>query len=500
MHKQRKPKLKFDSSAIDVDSVLGSSSIEGIDSVVAEMRDRSPLEPAAVYILPERTVTSPSYPTSGQSDQWSGYRRKTTEPVVNQTSGQDTKSLTLITNVLPSVNLTSAPSDHWSGSDESKPVVEQTTGQALPDISPDPVAKQTSVITDQWLGLTIEERPVPTLTSGPDLGKSAPETPSISTSAHSDQWSGLRTEVPRKLKYLPATTAQAAHDVWEQAVYDALWGMEWTEGNPPYKDVSAGYSKIRAATRFGEKTIIRNIRSLKEKLAIEEVSKFDRSTNRPNVYRVYSYREILNRRKSAGLQWVAKNKLGVTLTTGQDNHWSGLPPTTLTSGQSDQASASRPVVSRAPRPVVSQTSHIANKTEKENTTSTFLRELLQAQLPKFDNKIIDRLWMKCRATVPDVTEEEVSILFAEKLPAAFERGITNPNGFLLTAVGASCTRAAINAMRRSREAADPEPEPEIVKTREQQIAELEGMLADYPDHPTASPLWRRKLQELREGN
>jgi hypothetical protein len=99
-----------------------------------------------------------------------------------------------------------------------------------------------------------------------------------------------------------------------------------------------------------------------------------------------------------------------------------------------------------------------------------------------------------------VTEDEVSALFAAKLPAAFERGITNPNGFLLTAVASSCTRAAVDAMRKGGAVADPEPTPEVTKTREQEIAELEGMLSDYPNHPTASLLWRRKLQELREEN
>jgi hypothetical protein len=499
MHKQRKPKLKFDVSAIDVDSVLGSSSIEGIESVVAEMRDRSPLEPAGIYILPERSVTAPSL-TSGQQDQWSGYRREEDKPVSILATGQDSNSLNVLPNATPSNKLTSALSDHWSKpSNGSKPVVNLSTGQPVEAISPESENTQTSRVTNHWSELTTSIEPVVTLTSGLDIGESVPRELATPSSVQSDQWSGSKTETThQKLKYFPALTAQAAHDVWEQAVYDALWAMEWTEGNPPYKDVSAGYSKIRAATRFGEKTIIRNIRSLKEKLAIEEVSKFDRSTNKPNVYRVYSYREILNRRKSAGLQWVAKNKLGVTLTTGQGSHWSDSLAITPTSGQSNQGYASRPLVSRAPRPVVSQTSLIANRTNKENTTSTLLRQLLQAQLPKFDDNIIDRLWKKCRAAVPDVAENEISILFSEKLPAAFERGINNPNGFLFMAVGDSCTRAAIDAMRSSKEA--EEAEPEIVKTREQQIADLESMLAEYPDHPTASPLWRRKLQELREGN
>ena len=492
MHKQRKPKLKFDVSAIDVDSVLGSSSIEGIESVVAEMRDRSPLEPAGVYILPERSTIL----TSGQKDQWSGSEQSTTYPVLPLTTGQEGKPKILLANTGSPSTQTSGITDHWSESlERPQPVVIQSSGRFHQDVSLEIPEQQTSGITDQWSESTPK---VESLSDGHDLNKSTNDKAQTLTSAHSDHWSRLKTEVSQKLKYHPATTAQAAHDVWEQAVYEALWAMEWTEGNPLYKDVSAGYSKIRSATRFGEKTIIRNIRSLKEKLAIEEVSKFDRSTNKPTIYRVYSHREILNRRKSAGLQWVAKNKLGVTLTTGQGNHWSGSPTTILTSGQSDQPHPSRPVVSRALRPVVSQTTLIANRTEKSEPTSTLLRELLQAQLPKFDDRIIDRLWTKCRATVPDVTEDEVSILFSEKLPAAFERGITNPNGFLFTAVGGSCTRTAIDAMRRSREAADPQPE--IIKTREQQIAELEGMLADYPDHPTASPLWRRKLQELREGN
>jgi hypothetical protein len=499
MHKQqRKPKLKFDSSAIDVDSVLGSSSIEGIDSVVAEMRDRSPLEPAAVYILPERAAPEIPSSASGQTDQWSESSSELPYPLVTQTSGHDTKLLKLITKSTPNPKQTSDLTDQWPESVvKSGPVVNQTSGMERVDAPRQPVVTHPSGFKDHWSGSEPQTGPLPTLTSAREERDSTPQAPARLTTTHSDQWSGFKPEISQKPKYVLATTAQAAHDVWEQAVYDALWAMGWSEGNPPYKDVSAGYSKIRAATRFGEKTIIRNIRSLKEKLAIEEVSKFDRSTNKPNVYRVYSYREILNRRKSAGLQWVAKNKLGVTLTSGQDSQWSGMPSATRTSGLSDQVPVSRPVVSRAPRPVASQATLIANKREKENTTSTALREMLQAQLAKFDDAAVGQLWAACQKNVPDVTVEEVSELFHSKHRIAFAPGVKNPIGLLITAVANACTPAAIAEMRWGREVA---AEPEIVRTREEQIADLEFYINEFPPDHEQMAEWRRKLEELREGN
>ena len=92
---------------------------------------------------------------------------------------------------------------------------------------------------------------------------------------------------------------------------------------------------------------------------------------------------------------------------------------------------------------------------KESTTA--LRFLLQAQLPTFDDDVVDEVWASCRKRVTDVTPEEVGRLFAEKLPAIRNQKVHSPNPFLVHAVVKSCTAAAIAAMRQGREVAKDQP-------------------------------------------
>jgi hypothetical protein len=49
---------------------------------------------------------------------------------------------------------------------------------------------------------------------------------------------------------------------------------------------------------------------LQLKLSIEIVRRHNPDTNEPTVYRVYSFESILNRRRAAGLDMVAKKRGG----------------------------------------------------------------------------------------------------------------------------------------------------------------------------------------------
>jgi hypothetical protein len=216
----------------------------------------------------------------------------------------------------------------------------------------------------------------------------------------------------------------------------------------------------------------------------------------------------LRRRESAGLLWVirangvkfvnATNVMGKSPTAPLGNLHSGpirnLP--IASPGESRRGPVGKP-----PGPPLGEPHTQLGRENKtsSNQSSSSVHVLLQKQLPTFDHGIIDKLWARCRAQVPDVTEAEVSNLFDAKMSFAFERGVVNPNGFLLTAVAASCTRAAIDAMRRGRELAEPEQEPDATQTRQEQIANYESYLEALPNHPAAK-LWRSKLDELREEN
>ena len=312
----------------------------------------------------------------------------------------------------------------------------------------------------------------------------------------------LSTPNGRRLRIHEVSNVQDAHTASEHKLLVAMFkkGTPETEYS---RTLRAGLMDLAelCGTRTHKTSARAYVRSLIDKLAIEIIERANNETGESRTYRVYSFTKILDRRRLSGLTHVISTG-GVHFVHPQTGERL-LPGSNLLPGSSQQLDSNflSPSGSNLPLQTGSNLLPLSiNKQRNEQKSTTTMLALLQKQLPTFDNRIADRLWAKCRAQVPDATEEEVSALFAAKLPAAFERGIANPNGFLLTAVASSCTRAAVDAMRKGGEVADTEPIREVTKTHEQQIAELEGMLADYPDHPTASPLWRRKLQELREGN
>lgn len=392
----------------------------------------------------------------------------------------------------------------------------KTSGHQLTD-TPRPVVSNASAISVQWPSM-------PADSDNADL-ISPIDTPSSEDSvtnptAHDDHWSRagsamlsqwspkpiayqdqrpaepvvrITTGSPKKpLRFFRSTEAQDAHDVWEQIIYKALWGGG--PEAPPYKDVAIGYKGIHDLTRFSEKAIIRNIRSLIDKLSIEVITEFDRRTNRPTVYRVYSYGEINRRRKTVGLEWICKNRQGVTLTTGL-----GVNLETPSSGHLDHAFTSEPVASKEPKPLASDTSLlIVNRTVKESST-TALRQLLQAQLPSFDNVMVDRVWSGCRAQAPNVRPEQIAELFAALLPASRQPSIEMPNAWLSRAIITACTQAQVDAMTRAFEkAAATQTEPEPATSLEDDIRLKKALLAAWPTHQDAAE-WRKTI-ELREGN
>jgi hypothetical protein len=84
--------------------------------------------------------------------------------------------------------------------------------------------------------------------------------------------------------------------------------------------VSGGYNRLASKTGLSDKAVMRNLRSLEEKLAITRISLEEKETCTPRVYRVFSYKEILQRRRAAGLEWVIRSGHGVFRICGHNIH------------------------------------------------------------------------------------------------------------------------------------------------------------------------------------
>ena len=262
-----------------------------------------------------------------------------------------------------------------------------------------------------------------------------------------------------------ASLAQDGHSLGEQAVYEVLW----REGKPDKlrtepedlwaaRYVSLGYAEVAAKARINKKSAKLNLQRLIEKQAIEVTSEYIKETSCPRTYRVLSYREIVDRRRRAGMVWVVRNK-AVTFVTPDGIPLEISPLGTSTLGSDTPSgftlgSAPRPgvltptpgIAHAATAPGVETPTHInrevflENSLERQNTTTTtFPRFDLVAQamsqVAYADHNAVTQLVEDCSGIVPDVTAEEICEFVQEKSNiVAASSTIKNPIGFLLATV------------------------------------------------------------------
>ncbi len=134
-------------------------------------------------------------------------------------------------------------------------------------------------------------------------------------------------ESPRKAKETPsgrtapyariyrATRVQDGHSYAEQAIYEALWAAVPSlldDGTDAYRIVQIGYDRLARLTHLSWVSVKANLRSLEKKLAIEIIATENSASREGKTYKIYSNAVILERRRSAGLEWVRKTR-GVKL-------------------------------------------------------------------------------------------------------------------------------------------------------------------------------------------
>ena len=109
------------------------------------------------------------------------------------------------------------------------------------------------------------------------------------------------------------TLVQDAHTPGEQVVLATLFrlGKQSRWGHPqPDGSCLVGVSLAELSIHAGmhETNVRNNIRSLTDKLAIDLIEREDKKLQSARRYRVYSYRQILERRRTAGLEWVVRSR------------------------------------------------------------------------------------------------------------------------------------------------------------------------------------------------
>jgi hypothetical protein len=258
--------------------------------------------------------------------------------------------------------------------------------------------------------------------------------------------------VRRRIRIREAVTVQDAHSLAEQAVYDAMYRA----GRPYQGDsriLTIGLRSLAELSRMAYSNCKANVRSLVTKLAIDERPGFSYIEGR--TYVVYSFREILRRRKAAGLTHVVRNRgvafvdpatgVQIELIYGGDSAapQSSAPVSravnlsaikSISSAPSrEQAGAPAHIESGAPVP----SAHIENRHllrnsgEESSSVPAGIVTALRAHISDVDDEAACQLWHRCREHAPDAQPEEVTHFIHVK---AGRSGIRMPLGFLLTAV------------------------------------------------------------------
>jgi len=288
---------------------------------------------------------------------------------------------------------------------------------------------------------------------------SAPETsqvahPRLSSASemsalHSDalEYPALDYSAQRRPRIRETSTVQDGHSLAEQAVYDVMYRAGKTYQGES-RILTIGLRTLAEMSRMAYSNCKANVRSLVEKLAIDEREGFSYTQGR--TYVVYSFREILRRRKAAGLTHVIRSR-GVAFVdpaTGIPLRRRGLSESSALDSTASISSAPGPPAS-APEQVQStalpsressalaasapiENRHLLRNSEEPSSSALeALVSALRSHTPDTDDDAAISLWHRCRENAPAASPAEIVHFIHLK---AGKPGIRMPLGFLLTAV------------------------------------------------------------------
>ncbi|HWQ53051.1 MAG TPA: hypothetical protein VN442_05160 [Bryobacteraceae bacterium] len=299
-----------------------------------------------------------------------------------------------------------------------------------------------------------------------------------------------------------AVTTQDGHTHGEQALYATLCRLARpAPGRTGLRALTVGERTLAAEVPMAYSTCQQNLRSLITKLALEVRAG---GANRSKTYLVYSFDEILRRRRAVGLTHVVRRTSGVTLVNPAT--CSGA----LTSGALDQGdpretfsapAADAPLLpsgapglrnSGAPgfNPHIrSQESSSGTSTEEEAPAA--LVQALREGMGTTDDDAVRRIFADSRAKAPDATVGEVAhFIRVQAARIGRLRGIENPMGLLIRQVP-RCFEG--ESFRQFREAERQRREAERRQAEEVRL-EAEQLLRD-PGASEADRQWARMLLE-----
>jgi hypothetical protein len=282
----------------------------------------------------------------------------------------------------------------------------------------------------------------------------------------------VRGSVPsQNRKIRKCRLSQDAHSAGEETLYRILW----EEGKPVSanplgsRTVRIGYAELANRARMHKANVRLNLASLAAKLAIEQSGDFSSRDMIAKSYRVLSYKEILERRRTAGLEYVIRQKNVIFVTpTGVPIELPGLPQ--AKKEKKDPTYDTRPV-SDAP-PVGESLPDSETRTGSENGFDLQADDMACVSKAmntywSVDDAATDQLIRACRKIRPDAQAEEIAYFVREKLELTrTNRNITNPIGLILATVPQSFSGYSFDTFRQRRQESKRLAEEERLRKEE----------------------------------
>lgn len=274
--------------------------------------------------------------------------------------------------------------------------------------------------------------------------------------------------------------AQDGHSLGEEAIYQVLWRSGRQEGADPNgsRAIRMGAADIGFKVNMAKKNVRQNISKLFEKLALEILEDFETMSSQARLYRVYSYKQILERRRAAGLEYVLRNK-GVVFCS-KDGVGLVSSPAYVTTPGDESIKPAAPKKRRLPVPSSTMPSppfpgvEIVDQTEDEDLVA--VSQALNRYWP-VDQPAAVQLLKACRRVRPDARASEISFFVLEKLELARQnRAITNPTGLILSTVPQSFVGSTFLEFRKRMERQAALAAEETARKLEQE-AELNAWVA-----------------------
>jgi hypothetical protein len=275
--------------------------------------------------------------------------------------------------------------------------------------------------------------------------------------------------------------SQDAHSAGEETLYRILWeeGKPETANPLGSRTVRIGYAELANRARMHKANVRLNLANLTAKLAIEQSGDFSSRDMIAKAYKVLSYKEILERRRAAGLEYVIRQKNVVFVTAA------GVPIALPGLGQAKKGK--KPSNGAGPisdSPAVSESLPV-----RESHTGGEKGFDIQADMAcvskamntywTVDDAAADQLISACRNVRPDALAEEIAFFVREKLDLTRNnKSITNPVGLILATVPQSFSGYSFETFRQRLQESKRLAEEERVRKEKEDRALREWMVRD----------------------